>query len=69
MLTMASGPLKFFNLAFLVTGYSLGFAVLDTHMFPVTARFIGRGGCAPPAKPSLDVLFLDEGRRQQKNRL
>lgn len=67
MLTMTSGPLKFFNLALLVTGYSPGFAVLDTHMFPVAARFIGRGRCPPPAKPGLEVLFLNEGQTTTKN--
>lgn len=66
---MTSGPSKFFDLAFLVTGYSLGFAVLDTHMFPVTARLIGRGRFPPPAKPGLEVLFLDEGQTTTKNRL
>jgi hypothetical protein len=66
---LTSGPLKFFNLAFLVTGYSLGFAVLDTHMFLVAARFIGRARCPPPAKPVLEVLFLDEGQTTTKSQL
>ncbi|KAI1027067.1 hypothetical protein LB504_007742 [Fusarium proliferatum] len=63
---MTSGPLKFFDLAFLVTGYSLGFAVLDTRMLPVTARFIGRGRFPP--LPSQDWKFFSsmKGRRQQR---
>lgn len=33
------------------SGYSLGFAALDTHMSPIGARFIGRGRYCHPRFP------------------